>query len=125
MNRKTLIPRGTVVTHVIQRTKPPATTTPIATRLILRPPPDSVPADSTVTLTGRLVDAESYAPVAGSVITILDSDMDRGDRVAVGISQSKGDFVIEWAATNMDRWDRTAELYTRFEGDDQHKASES
>ena len=123
--KEILIPSGTVVTQIIQRKKPPVAAKPIKTLLTFHPPPCSVPAGSTITFTGKLVEAKSNAPIAGAIITIFDSDVERDDHIASGISKSDGCFTIEWVATNVDRWGRTAEPYAKFEGDEEHSASES
>jgi hypothetical protein len=123
--KEVLIPSGTVVTQIIQKKKPPAVSKPIKTILTLNRPPSSIIVGSTVTFTGKLMEAESETPVTGSTIKIFDSDVERDDLIASGISEGDGCFNVKWIAKMVDRWGKTAEIYAKFEGDDDHRQSES
>ncbi len=123
--KEILIPSGTIVSQIIHRKTPPVVAKPIKTLLKLHPPPRSIPAGSTITFTGKLVEVESNTPVAGALITIFDSDVEKDDRIASGVSTSDGCFTIEWVTMNTDRWGRTTEPYAKFEGDEEHSTSES
>jgi hypothetical protein len=123
--RDILIPSGTVVTQIIQKQKPPTVTKPVETSLTLNPPPCNVAVGSTVTFIGKLVEAESETSIACSTINIFDSDVERDDLIASGISESNGRFSIRWIAKKVDRWDNTIEIYAKFDGDDEHRPSKS
>lgn len=120
-----LIPSGTVVTQIIQKRKPPVTLKPTKTILILDSPPNSVAEGSTVIFNGKLVDAATENPVADKTIEILDRDVGGDDLLASGNTESNGGFSIEWTAKKKDRWDNTAEVYAKFEGDDVNRHSAS
>ncbi len=120
-----LIPSGTVVTQIIQKKKPPMRLKPVATSLVLDPPLGSVEVGSKVMFTGKLVEADSGDPVAGATVRILDADVGGDDLLASGVTESDGGFGIEWAAKKTDLRDNTGEIYARFEGDDDHRQSES
>jgi hypothetical protein len=123
--RDILIPSGTVVTQIIQKKKPPAALKPAATSLILDPPLSSMEVGSKVMFTGKLVEADSGGPVAGATVRILDADVGGDDLIASGVTRSDGGFGIEWAAEETDLRDNAAEIYAGFEGDDDHRQSES
>jgi hypothetical protein len=123
--KETLIPSGTVVTQIIQKKKTLAVALPIITALTVNPPPSNVTVGSTVTFTGKLVEAESETPVTGSTIKLFDSDVEKDDLIASGISERDGCFKIRWRAKKIDRWDNTAEIYAKFEGNDDYRPSES
>ncbi len=120
-----LIPSGTVVTEIIQRKKTSVTSEPTKTILILDPPPSSVAEDSEVMFTGKLVKAATGNPVADKTIKIFESDVGGDDLLASGTTESDGSFKIEWTTKKSDRWDNTAEIYARFEGDDANRHSTS
>ena len=100
-----------------------------ATSLTLDEPSSSVSAGSTVTFTGKLVNAETAEGVSGATIKIYDRDL--GDPTGddflgvSGTTGSDGSFSIEWVAKKMDWWDSTAEVYAKFEGDDSYESSTS
>jgi hypothetical protein len=71
------------------------------------------------------VEAESETPVTGSTIKLFDSDVEKDDLIASGISERDGCFKIRWRAKKIDRWDNTAEIYAKFEGNDDYRPSES
>jgi len=120
-----LIPSGTVVTQIIQKKKPPMALKPVATSLILDQPLSSIEVGSKVMFTGKLVEADSEGPVAGATVRILDADVGGDDLLASGVTESDGGFGIEWAAKETDLRDNAAEIYARFEGDDDHSQSKS
>jgi len=120
-----LIPSGTVVTQIIQKKKPPKAAKPISTDLILSQPSSSVEIGSTVTFTGKLVEAATGSPVAGATIEILDRDIAGDDFLASGVTESDGGFSIKWTAKKTDLRDNEAEIYARFEGDNDYWQSKS
>ena len=120
-----LIPSGTVVTQIIQKKKPPITLKPVSTSLILDQPSISIEVGSKVMFTGKLVEADSGDPVASATVRILDADVGGDDLLASGVTKSDGGFGIEWAAKETDLRHNAAEIYARFEGDDDHRQSKS
>ena len=97
----------------------------VKTVLILDEPPSVVAEGSTVIFTGRLLEANTGNPIPNAVIKIYDSDYDRDDLMASGITNSQGFFTIAWTAKPMDPFDNTVEVYAKFEGSDVYRASQS
>ncbi len=120
-----LIPSGTVVTQIIHKKYPPAPLTPQQTTITLNQPPAKVAKGTVVTLTGKLTAAGTGNPMPEKTIKIFDRDMMKDDLLASGKTQEDGTFAINWKAKKTDRLDNTAEIYARFEGDDNGKTSES
>lgn len=122
--KEILIPSGTVVTQIIQKKKPPMMRKPIKTVLTLDTPPISVKVGSTVTFTGKLVDATGK-PVTGTDVKLLDSNIGGDTLLASGVTESDGGFSLKWMARKTDRWDNTAEIYAKFEENDEYRESKS
>lgn len=122
---ETLIPSGTVVTQIIQRKKTPGLSEATKTFLFLDPPPSSVAEDSRVMFTGKLEEAVAGNPLTDETIKIFESDIGGDDLLASGTTENDGSFKIGWVAKKSDRWDNTAEIYARFDGDDAHRPSTS
>lgn len=123
--REILIPSGTVVTQIIQKMLPPAQTKPIKTVLTLDTPTRVVKAGSPITFTGKLVESNTGKPVSGAKIKIMDSDIGRDDLLASGTTESEGRFSITWTAKKTDPRDNTAEVYAKFEGNDNYQPAKS
>ncbi len=123
--KEILIPSGNVVTQIIQKMKPPKVTKPVKTALTLDPPQSSVAEASTVTFTGKLVEATTGSPVAGTPIKILERDVGRDELLASGTTEKDGRFDIKWTAKRTDWQDNTAEIYAKFEGNDDYRGSKS
>lgn len=97
----------------------------LKTTLTFDPPSSEVEEGSTVTFTGRLVEADTGIPIAGATINIYDSDIDWDDLLASGTTGTDGRFSIKWTAKRMDPLDRTAEVYAKFEGSTLYESSKS
>ena len=123
-SKEILIPSGTVVEQIIQKKRPPVTAKPIKTILTLDPPSNSVTIGSTIIFTGKLMETTAK-PVANKAIKILERDVGGDDLLASGNTESNGSFSIKWTAKKKDRWDNTAEIYAKFEGDDVNRHSAS
>ena len=123
--KEILIPSGTVVEQIIQKKRSPVTSKPIKTILTLDPPSSSVTIGSTVIFTGKLMEATTAKPVANKTIKILERDVGGDDLLASGNTESNGSFSIKWTAKKEDRWDNTAEIYAKFEGDNVNRHSAS
>lgn len=123
--KEILIPSGTVVTQIIQKMKPPMTSKPVGTVLILDPPPTSVTVGSAVVFNGRLSEEAGGTPVPDVTVKVFDSDVGGDDLLATGTTGMDGRFSMEWTAKKTDLRDNTAEIYAKFEGDDSHRQSKS
>ena len=99
--------------------------TPVKTILILDAPPSEVKEGSIVTFTGKLVEAGTGRPVPGATIKIYDSDVGPDDLMASGVTDEEGRFSIKWRAKPMDPFDRTVEVYAKFEGTEEYQATRS
>ena len=86
------------------------------TTLILDKLPSTVEEGQTITFTGRLIIAGTNTGVAGATIKIFDSDIEWDDLIVQGVTDSNGYFRIPWTAKPMDPFDRTVEVYAKFEG---------
>ncbi|MEM2507554.1 MAG: mechanosensitive ion channel family protein [Nitrososphaeria archaeon] len=120
-----LIPCGNVISQVLLKKKPPMQIKPLKTLLILEEPPKSVKAGTTITLKGRLIEAESGKPIPNMVIKIFDKDVGKDDLLAIGHTNGDGFFNIEWEATKTDLLDNTVELFAKFEGNEDYRQSKS
>lgn len=123
--REILIPSGTFITQIIQKMKPPMQIKPIKTSLVLEKPPTSAQLGSSLTLTGRLLEANTNKPIAKAKIKILDRDIGGDDLLASGITDEGGNFVVAWTARKTDPFDNTVEVYAKFEGNEDYEKSES
>ena len=124
-DREILIPSGNVVTQIIQKKKPKKQAKPIETVVTLATPPRTVTAGSPVVFTGKLLEATNGDPVTGATVKIMERDIGRDELLASGITESDGSFGIECTAKRTDRWDNTAEIYARFEGNKDYDESQS
>ncbi len=124
-DKEIMIPSGTVVTEIIHKMKPPATSKPAKTILILDPPSTTITEGSSLIFTGKLVEANTRDPVPGKTVRILDKDVGGDDLLASGATESDGSFNVRWTAKKVDKLDSTAEVYAKFEGDSVHRKSKS
>ena len=124
-DKEILIPSGNVVTQIIQKKKPKKQAKPIETVVTLDTPQRSVAAGSPVVFRGKLVEATSGDPVRGATVEIMERDVGRDELLASGITEGDGSFGIEWTARKTDKWDNTAEIYAKFEGNKEYKESQS
>ena len=122
--KEILIPSGTVVTQIIQKKRPPAARKPIKTVLTLETPPSSVKVGSTIVFTGKLAEATGK-PITGTNVKIFDSNIGGDELLASGVTESDGGFSLKWTVKKTDRWDNTAEIYAKFEGNDKYRESKS
>jgi len=123
--KEILIPSGNVVAQIIQKKLPPKTPKPAKTVLTLDTPPISVATGSTVVFTGNLKESETGKPVVGATIKIMERDIGREELLASGVTDSGGNFRIEWKAKKTDWRDNTAEVYAKFEGNDDYREAKS
>ncbi|MBO3841453.1 MAG: mechanosensitive ion channel [Candidatus Brockarchaeota archaeon] len=123
--REILIPSGTVVTQIIHKMKPPMQVKPVKTVLKLETPPARVKIGSPLVFRGRLLEAETGKPIANAKIMIMERDVGRDDLLASGTTGEDGGFAIEWKARKTDLASDTAEVYAKFDGDEQYQRSRS
>jgi len=96
------------------------------TALILVDPSNSGLTASTVTFSGKLIEADTGHGIDGAKIHIYDTrHMRRDNRMASGTTGSEGGFTIERIAKKMHWWNDTVQIYAKFEGDDVYKPSTS
>lgn len=120
-----LIPSGVIIAQMIQKKRPAMKIQPIATTLALNPPPKNATVGSTIMFTGKLVETEAKDPVKGATVRIFEQDIGKDDSIASGVTGDDGSFSIQWTAKKVDPWDYTAEIYAKFEGNDNLKSSKS
>jgi small-conductance mechanosensitive channel len=123
--KEILIPSGTVVTQIIHKKMPPVESKPVKTVLTLDPPSANVTEDAAIILTGKLVEVATRNALAGKIVKIYDSDVGKDDFLASGTTDSDGAFAIKWKAARVDPIDNTAEIYAKFEGDNENRGSKS
>ena len=124
-SKEILIPSGTVVSQIIQKESTDLPQKPIRTSLLLDPPREIVDEGAVIKFTGKILETKTEKPVSDSIIKIFDSDLGLDDPIESGESDEDGSFKIEWIAKQIDRWDKTVEIYAKFEGDENHRSSES
>jgi hypothetical protein len=61
--------------------------------------------------------------LAQAAVNLFDRDIGRDDLLGEGVTDTEGKYSIEWTVKKVDAFDDTAEVYTKFEGGDEHKAS--
>ena len=123
--KEILIPSGTVVSQIIQKESTALPQKPIRTSLLLDPPREIVDEGAVIKFTGKILETKTEKPVSDSIIKIFDSDLGLDDPIESGESDEDGSFKIEWIAKQIDRFDNTIEVYAKFEGDENHRSTES
>jgi len=108
----------------IGSTTPNKITVKARTTLTLDPPASAVEGQSII-FTGRLVLEGTNIGISGAIIEIYDSDVDRDDLIAEGITGPDGRFEILWTAKQMDPWDTTIEVYAKYGGSAYYEPSRS
>ena len=97
------------------------------TVLLLSSPPSSLDSGSTVKLKGKLTMHDSMEGVGCVKIEIYEEDPSfmRDDRIALGMTENDGSFVIDWVARQMDYLDDAVEIYAKFAGTENYRSSKS
>jgi len=97
------------------------------TVLLLSSPPSSLDSGSTVKLKGKLTMHDSMEGVGCVKIEIYEEDPSfmRDDRIALGMTENDGSFVIDWVARQMDYLDDSVEVYAKFAGTENYRSSKS
>lgn len=120
-----MIPNSLVLSQVIQKDRPGMKMGPILTTITLEQPPQKVRVGEMVVFTGRLAEAESEKPLINSIVRLYDRDIGRDDLLGEGLTDAKGSYSIEWKVKKVDFLDDSAEVYIKFKGDEEHRASAS
>lgn len=120
-----MIPNSLVLSQVIQKDRPGMKMGPIPTTITLEQPPQKVRVGEMMAFTGRLTEAESEKPLINSIVRLYDRDIGRDDLLGEGLTDAKGNYSIEWKVKKIDFLDDSAEVYTKFKGDEEHRASNS
>lgn len=123
--KEILIPSGNVVAQIILKKLPPAAPKPLETLLTLDPPPTRAKEGSTLVFSGRLIETKTGNPIKGVKINIMEKDPSKEDFLVSGITNDQGIYKIEWKVKKMDWQDNTAEIFARFEGNDDFQESQS
>jgi len=97
------------------------------TTLILDEPPRNVKKDSAIAFSGKLIGADTGEGIPRAKIDLYESDRPllKDDYMASGHTRSNGTFNIEWKSEKMDWWDKTVEVYAKYEGTASLKPSRS
>ncbi len=74
---------------------------------------------------GQLIQSETGTPLSNATVKLLESDIGRDELLRVGVTNTEGKFEIDWKVRKVDRFDDFAELYTKFDGDDEHRSTSS
>jgi preprotein translocase subunit Sss1 len=118
-----LIPNSLVLSQVIQKDRPGMKMGPTPTMITLDQPSQKVRAGEIVVFTGRLADTVSGTPLIDSTVKLYDRDIGKDDLLGEGVTDVEGNYSIVWKAKKIDFLDAAAEVYIKFEGDEEHKKS--
>jgi len=117
-----MIPNSLVLSQVVLKNRPGMRMGPIPTTITLNVPPEKVVVGTIISLTGQLTETLSGKPLAQASVILFDRDIGRDDLLIESSTDAEGHYQIEWKVRKVDAFDDTAELYVKFEGDDEHKA---
>ena len=120
-----MIPNSLVLSQVIQKDRPGMKMGPIPTTITLEQPPQKVRVGEMVAFTGQLAEAESEKPLINTIVRLYDRDIGRDDFLGEGLTDANGHYSIEWKVKKVDFLDDAAEVYIKFKGDEEHRASNS
>jgi small conductance mechanosensitive channel len=120
-----MIPNNLILSQIILKNRPGKRMGPIPTKITLDPLPVEVKVGEKVTVIGRLVESVIDKPLAQSVVKLFDRDVGRDDFLLEGNTDSNGYFTFQWIARKVDSFDDSAEVYVKFEGDEDHRSVNS
>lgn len=118
-----LIPNSLVLSQIILKDRPGIRMGPTPTTITMELPPARVRTGERMVFTGHLVETESGRPLADAVVRLYERDIGKDDLLVEGVADAEGNYSIEWAAKKVDFFDDAAEVYVKFEGDEDHRAS--
>ena len=117
-----LIPNSLVLSQVILKNRPGIRMGPTPTAITMDNPPKRAKIGSKLTFTGQLTEMATGRPLAGAEVNLYDRDIGKDDLLVEGVTDAEGKYRIEWTMKKVDFLDDTAELYVKFEGDDEHRS---
>ena len=118
-----LIPNSLVLSQIILKDRPGIRMGPTPTTITMELPPARVRTGERMVFTGHLVETESGRPLADAVVRLYERDIGKDDLLKEGATDAEGNYALEWTARKVDFFDDTAEVYVKFEGDEDHRAS--
>jgi hypothetical protein len=118
-----LIPNSLVLSQVILKNRPGVRMGPTPTLLTLDPLPEKVKIGDKMVFTGRLTDMTNGKPMVEATVIILDRDIGKDDLLGEGVTDAEGAYRVEWEVRKVDEFDDKAEVYAKFEGDEDHRSS--
>ena len=117
-----LIPNSLVLSQVILKNRSGARMGPTPTTLTLDQPPQKAKIGEKMVFTGKLTETASGIPMAEASILVLDRDIGKDDLLGEGVTDAEGTYHVEWETRKVDEFDYTAEVYAKFEGDEDHRS---
>ncbi len=118
-----LIPNSLVLSQIILKDRPGIRMGPTPTTITLEQLPSKVKTGERVVFAGRLAESESGRPLADAVVRLYERNIGKDDLLVEAVTDAEGNYSIEWAAKKVDFFDDAAEVYVKFEGDEDHRAS--
>jgi small conductance mechanosensitive channel len=120
-----MIPNSLLLSQVILKDRPGMKMGPIPTTITLEQPPQKVRTGEMVMFKGRLAETESGRPLTNSSVRLYDRDIGKDDLLGEALTNVEGNYSIEWKAKRVDFLDDAAEVFIKFKGDEEHRASSS
>jgi preprotein translocase subunit Sss1 len=117
-----LIPNSLVLSQVILKNRPGVRMGPTPTTITLDQLPEKVNVGAKMTFTGRLTETATGKPLADAAVRLYDKDIGKDDLLVEDLTDAEGNYRLEWEARKIDAFDDTAEVYTKFEGDEDHRS---
>ena len=118
-----LIPNSLILSQIILKNLPGEKTGLIHTMIAVEELPEKVKVGEVVVFTGRVTETGDGKPLVSADVNVYDRDIGKDDLLAGGQTDADGRYRIEWMARKIDFLDDSAEVYVKFEGDDEHKFS--
>jgi small-conductance mechanosensitive channel len=117
-----LIPNSLVLSQVILKNRPGARMGPTPTTLTLDQPPQKANIREKTVFMGKLTETASRKPIAEATVLVFDKDIGKDDLLGEGVTDVEGTYKVEWEVRKVDEFDYTAEVYAKFEGDEDHRS---
>jgi small-conductance mechanosensitive channel len=117
-----LIPNSLVLSQVILKNRPGVRMGPTPTTLTLDQLPKNVKVGETIVLSGKLTETGNGKPLVEATVRILDRDIGKDDLLGEGATDVEGSYRIDWEVRRVDKFDDTAEINAKFEGDEDHRS---
>ena len=120
-----LIPNNLVLSQIIHKEIPGKTMGPIPSKTILNLPGELMNIGTTVLFKGHLIEEKSQKPIINATVKLVDKDIIRDEVLKVGLTNTEGIFEIDWKVQKVDRFDEFAEIYVKFDGNENYRSSRS